>query len=49
MRMLRTLLLVSVIGSAFAMVSGCTVSPVTGLVCPPGTHPGPYGHRCFAD
>jgi hypothetical protein len=24
-------------------------SPVTGLICPPGTHPGPYGHRCFTN
>lgn len=32
-----------------AALSGCVVSPRTGLVCPPGTHPGPYGHRCFVD
>lgn len=30
-------------------LSGCAVSPVTGLVCPIGTHPGPWGHHCFAD
>ncbi len=34
---------------AVVMFSGCAVSPVTGLVCPIGTHPGPYGHRCFVD
>lgn len=28
-------------------LGGCFVSPATGLVCPPGMHPGPYGHRCF--
>jgi hypothetical protein len=28
-------------------LGGCVMSPVTGLVCPPGMHPGPYGQRCF--
>ncbi|MFT4066491.1 hypothetical protein [Paraburkholderia sp.] len=31
------------------LVSGCVESARTGLVCPPGTHPGPEGHRCFVD
>jgi hypothetical protein len=32
-----------------AVLSGCVEDARTGLVCPPGTHPGPYGHKCFAD
>lgn len=31
------------------LLEGCVVSPVTGLVCPPGTHPGRYGRQCFAN
>jgi hypothetical protein len=32
-----------------AALSGCVMDPVTGLVCPPGTHPGRYGHHCWAN
>lgn len=32
-----------------AALSGCVEDARTGLVCPPGTHPGPHGHQCFAD
>jgi hypothetical protein len=31
------------------LMTGCVESARTGLICPPGTHPGPEGHRCFAD
>lgn len=34
---------------ALAALSGCVEDARTGLVCPPGTHPGPHGHQCFAD
>lgn len=30
-------------------LSGCVEDARTGLVCPPGSHPGPHGHKCFAD
>lgn len=36
-------------GVVAASLSGCVEDSRTGLVCPPGSHPGPYGHRCFAN
>jgi hypothetical protein len=36
-------------GLMLAVLSGCVEDARTGLICPPGTHPGPHGHQCFAD
>jgi hypothetical protein len=36
-------------GLMLAALSGCVEDARTGLICPPGTHPGPHGHQCFAD
>jgi hypothetical protein len=44
----RTLLLV-LCGVALISLAGCVESARTGLICPPGTHPGPYGERCWAN
>jgi hypothetical protein len=30
-----------------ASLTSCVVEETR--PCPPGSHPGPYGHRCFAD
>jgi hypothetical protein len=34
-------------------LQGCVVRPAREVrvvePCPPGSHPGPYGHRCFAN
>jgi hypothetical protein len=46
MKRIYRLGLASIVALAMA---GCVMSPRTGLVCPPGSHPGPEGHRCFAD
>ena len=35
--------------AVLAVLSGCVMDPATGLVCPPGTHPGRYGRHCWAD
>jgi len=39
--------LVVLLSLVLLTLGGCVVSPVSGLVCPPGMHPGPYGQRCF--
>lgn len=44
---MRKLLAAGLTGLLLIALNGCVVSPVTGLVCPPGTHPGREGHHCF--
>lgn len=49
MKIIKLLLIVLACGLALAELAGCVESARTGLICPPGTHPGPRGERCWAD
>lgn len=49
MKNVKRAVLLMVCTLLFAALGGCVEDARTGLVCPPGSHPGPHGHHCFAD
>jgi hypothetical protein len=49
-----TVVKTAIVASMLALtLQGCVVRPAREVrivePCPPGSHPGPYGHRCFAN
>lgn len=49
MKTMKHGMLLVLFGLMLVALNGCVEDARTGLVCPPGSHPGPHGHQCFPD